>query len=129
MLWILSAWLWEIRGESCGAFATGRYKPDEAKVDRFLEILKGNHDRVASSLEPMEGYERGKRREKVLPPEDKHSSFPFMKGHKDILPGHSSVSLRRCTHLLLEKSMEKLNLLERTLARSKSAPEPPALKK
>jgi hypothetical protein len=72
---------------------------------------------------------RGKQREKVLPPENKQSLFSLIKGHDEILPGHSSLSEGRYLHLVLEKSTEKPNLSERTLARSKSEPAPPALNK
>ena len=42
-----------------------------------------------------------------------------MQGHKEMLPGHSSLSVGRCLHLVLEKSTENPNLSERTFALSK----------
>ena len=60
----------------------------------------------------------------MLPPEVKQSSFPLMKGQDAMLPGHSSLSDGKYLHLMLEKSTEKPNLSESTLALSKSEPAP-----
>ena len=65
----------------------------------------------------------------MLPPEERHSSFDWIKGQDEIVPGHSGLSDDRYLHLLLEKSIENPNRSEKTLVLSKSEPVPPALNK
>jgi hypothetical protein len=51
--------------------------------------------------------------EKVLPPEEKHSDFSVINGHREIFPGQISVSLGMNLQRVLLKSTEKPYLSEK----------------